>query len=362
MTGPGRQPGIVIGAGPAGLALAGELVRRGVACRVLESGPGPGDAWRRMPTAMRLNSGWAASRLPGTRVVPGSGSRRLSRAAYHEYLVRYAEERRIPVEALTRVDKLERVAGGGFRVITSRGSFEAPWVVNATGYFTAPFVPEIPGLARAGLPCVTVPDYGSAAALERRLGGTGRVLVVGHRITAGQIAEELHDGGFAVTISHRSPIRFGWAPGLQQLGYALFYPYERLRLRYGSYGARSSLLPMPGGRIRRLVRSGRIATRPAIAQVETSGRVRFADESAAAFDALLFATGYRPALPHLEGLVRLDPETGLPRLAGAASVEVPGLYFLGLDQQRDLTSRMLRGIRRDATALAATLAAREGAR
>ena len=40
------------------------------------------------------------------------------------------------------------------------------------------------------------------------------------------------------------------------------------------------------------------------------------------------------------------------------SVDAPGLFFLGLDQQTDFTSRMLRGIRRDARRLADRLIAR----
>lgn len=346
--------GIVIGAGPGGLALGYALAERGARCRILEAGPGAGDSWRRMPEAMRLNSGWAASALPGTPTPLYTGSRRLTRKAFHAYLQRYAQEHRLAVEPRTRVDKVER-AGERLRVITNRGSFEAPWVVNATGYLANPFVPEIPGAGRSKLSRFTVPEYGSPARMRSELGSRNRVLIVGHRITAGQIAEELHDAGFAVTISHRSPIIFGWAPTLQQLGYPFFYPYERLRLRHGDYGKRDSLLPMPGGRIRRLIQGGAIATRGAIASFEATNAVRFVEGATVAFDGLIWATGYRPSLAHLEGLVTTDPDTGLPPLIGEASAEIPGLFFLGLDQQTDLTSRMLRGLRRDATNLAERL-------
>lgn len=367
MSAPGAPSIVVIGAGPAGLAFARELRRRGGRCRLLERGEAPGDSWRRMPRHMTLNSAWGASTLPGTRFFPLAYARRRGRAFFHAYLLDYARRHGIPVETGVRVERVVREPaageprpGPGFRLETSAGPIRTRLLVNATGYFAKPWLPSYPGRDASSLLHLAIPEYHSPERLGARLGpGRRRVLLVGARITAGQLALELHDAGFHVTLSHRTPLAFGWPPFLQQLGFAPYYAWEALRLRLGDtrFARRDSGHPMPGGRVARLVRRQAIRTVGPIDHFEDE-KVVFADGSVDRPDAVLWATGYRPALDHLGALVSRDAETGLPPLVGAGSAEAPGLYFLGLDQQTDFTSRMLRGIRRDARRLARELAAR----
>lgn len=353
-------PIVIIGAGPAGLSLAAALRRAGCDALLLEGGETPGSSWRRMPRHMPLNSPWGVDLLPGSRVSLWRWGKVPSRAEYYDYLIDYAREQRIPIEAQTRVEKVEPLPGGGFRLVTNRGNLATRLLVNATGYFHQPFVPRVPGADRASLVQVRIPEYGDAAQLRERLGAADpSVLIVGARITAGQLAQELVDEGFRVALSLRSPLRFGWAPRIQRLSFRLYYPWERRRLRSEpAFARKDSGHPMPGGRSRWLIWRGRIAKRPALVALDGAEAV-FADGRRERFDALIWATGYRPALQHLETLVRLDPESGLPALRGAESAEVPDLFFLGLDQQTDFTSRMLRGIRRDAERLASVLEQRQ---
>ncbi len=346
---------VVIGAGPAGLSLAAALERAGLSALVLERGPGAADSWRRMPTHMPLNSPWGASVLPGTRTAWWRWGRVPSRAGYHDYLLGFARDARLRIETGVVVEKVEPLSGGGYRLITNVGDYQTRSLVNATGYFRKPFVPHLPGAGASSIRQLTVPDYRDPQTLRDRLGpDRRRVLIVGARITAGQIAQELFDAGFEVTLSHRSPLSFGWAASIQRLGFRLYYPWEHWRLRNPAYAKRDSRLPMAGGRMRWLILRGRIATRPALRALDGDSAV-FADDRRERFDALLWAAGYRPALDHLAALVRLDPESGLPALLGHESAEAPGLFFLGLDQQTDFTSRMLRGIRRDSQELSAQL-------
>lgn len=352
----GDAPGIVvIGAGPAGLNLGDRLARRGVRARILEKGDGPADSWRRMPRDMMLNSPAGVSVLDGVRVGFREWGRVWNRERFHRHAVAFQRERGLDIDFGVTVEKVVREAEGGFRIDTGDGPIRAATVVNATGYFSKPYVPARPGADASSLLQLTVPEYGSPEAVAERLGGRpGRVLIVGARITAGQLGVELHDAGFAVTISHRRPIAFGFDPRVQRLGFRAYYPYEALRLRDPAFARRDSGHPMQGGRARELIESGAIDTRPDLVRFEDR-RIVFADGRVDAFDAVLWATGYRPALDHLGGLVELDPQTGLPKLSGMESATTPGLYFLGLDQLTDFTSRMLRGIRRDAARLAARL-------
>jgi putative flavoprotein involved in K+ transport len=350
---------IVIGAGPAGLSLGWALKQRGVRFRILEAGAAPGDSWRRMPRRMTMNSPWGVNALPGTRVGCVAWAKRLTRAEYAAYLESYAREHALPIEPGVRVARVERTAGGALRVRTAEGALEAERVVSATGYFGAPFVPEMPGARTTRIAQVTACDYGDTEALAAKIATGGRrVLVVGKRITAGQLAVELYDADYQVALSCRSRIEYAWAPELQALGWRAFYPWERRRLARDPIFARGKgSLPMAGGRARHLVESGRIRAIGPIARLGEDF-AELADGTREAFDAVLWATGFRPVTSHLAGLVPIDDASGLPRFDGPTSLDAPGLYFLGLDGQTDYTSRMLRGIHRDALDLASRLARR----
>lgn len=352
---------VVIGAGPAGLNVAARLRERGLPCRVLERDREPGASWRRMPRDMRLNSPAGVSVLGDTRVGLLERNRIWTRARFHRHLLDFWRERELDVELGVHVKRIARDGNGGFRIETGDGPIDARVVVNATGYFGKPYVPRRPGDEDTALLRLTVPEYGSPEAVAERIGGRpGRILIVGARITAGQVGVELHDAGFAVTISHRQPIAFGFDPRVQRLGFALYYRYEAMRLSDPAFAKRDSGHPMQGGRARRLIESGAIATRPDVAGFGER-TVRFTDGREEPFDVVLWATGYRPSLDHLQDLVELDPDSGLPELEAMESTRAPGLFFLGLDQQTDFTSRMLRGIRADAERLAERLARRSPA-
>jgi cation diffusion facilitator CzcD-associated flavoprotein CzcO len=67
-----RNTTLVIGAGPAGLAAAGELRRAGVPAFVLERADAIGASWRGRYDRLRLNTSRLTSRLPKTRYPRGT--------------------------------------------------------------------------------------------------------------------------------------------------------------------------------------------------------------------------------------------------------------------------------------------------
>ncbi len=347
----------VIGAGPAGLALGWELAQRGLDFQILEQSAGPADSWRRMPTHLRMVSPWGSNRLPGLRLDRLPGWARVSRARYVDYLAAYAEHHRLPIVANTRVERVERDLSGGFRLSTSGGELSADLVVNATGYFGNPFLPDEPGAAATSIPRLHVAVYREPQHVAGRLGTrTGPVLVVGGRLSAGQTLEELTAAGLEVALSHRGPLRFGPPPLLARLLFPAIPAIERAALALG-LDRPDSRARMEWGRARRLLRTGRVARLPAIAAFERD-RVRFVDGQRLPATLVIYATGFRPVLSHLGPLLRPDPSGGPGPLAGMESAAAPGLFFLGLDHLRNFRSRFIRGIRPDAALLAATLASR----
>ena len=348
---------LVVGGGPAGLVLGRELKRLNLSFRILERGAGPGESWRRMPERLKLVSPWKATRLPGEPLRPWRPNHQASRAQFVDYLADYARSNALPVSSGAEVLAVRHHSSGGFAVETSQGVLRCRRFVNATGYFQNPFLPAIDGLNTTQIPWWHVADYRSVEHVIERVGGRYKqILIVGKRLSAGQLLVELVTGGFGVSLSHRSPIEFGSGP----LGWWIFfriYPWlETRRLRRHGEAARGFDVRMPGGMARRLIRNGTVRCFPRIGQVEAK-EIVFENGERFRPDGIMFATGFRPVLTHLEPLeLTVDSVTGLPKTSGMQSIEVPGLYFLGLDHLRNFQSRFLRGIRNDAVALGQRLA------
>jgi putative flavoprotein involved in K+ transport len=350
---------VIIGAGPAGLSLAQQLKTHGVAALLLEAGASPGWSWTLMPDEIALISPWKANALPGTEIAPAQAYRQHPRAEFHAYLEDYARAHDLDVMTHARVRSVARSPGSGFTLELHDGRrVHATYVVNATGYFSNPHVPAWPGLEDTLIPWLHVHDYRSPAALAERIGArSGRILVVGKRVSSGQTLTELHDDpstDFTVEVSSRGPITFARDPWLQRLAFRGFYEYEDLRVLLDPFFSSDSYPPMEGGRTRELIERGLVTTRPDVARFDDEAVV-FADGQRVTYDAVVLATGFRPALEHLEDLTSPDPRHGLPVLKDMESPDAPGLFFLGLDGQRSIRSRYLRGIREDAAELARIL-------
>jgi len=278
---------------------------------------------------------------------------------YGSWLQQYARLKDLPVVTNAAVSAVSRDNGTGFAVRTSAGTFTAPWVVNATGCFANPFVPKTPGARESSIPQFHFATFRDAGHVRRLVGQTGgSALVVGKRLSAGQVLVELAAAGLEVALSCRGPIQFGAGPVAWWFFFRTYPALERLKLKLHGDAARGFEVRMPGGNARRLVASGRVKVFPEIARFEDR-RVVFTDGQSLRPGAVLYATGFRPALAHLASLgLALDENTGQPALRGFESAEAPGLFFLGLDGQRNFRSRFLRGIREDAPLLAEELAER----
>lgn len=349
---PAVYPVIVLGAGPAGLSVAYELVRRGVDPLVLEKGSTPGHSFAAFPRNIFFGP-WLNNLLPGSGIDWAWLLKRSTQPAYTKYLQDYAHQNRLPVRCGVAVEKVTREEGL-YRLQTSAGDFYCHLLVNATGYFQRPFTPQFTGLNTTQVPHMHVCEYREPATLAQRFGlDRGRVLVVGKRLSAGETFVELHKAGFQLALSHRGKLRFGPS----QWGEALLSPFQwvaerlavALRVRPHSYPL------MAGGESQRLIVSGQVATYPNIHRFDRE-MVVFDDGRQERFDLVIFATGYRPVMGHLESL--LGPLAGEPSMKNMESTQSPGLFFLGLDQQRTYRSRFLRGIVEDSRLLAELVARR----
>lgn len=346
---------IIIGGGPAGLSLANELRRRHIPSVILERASGVGNTFRQMASNTSYGP-WLNGLLVDSTVPWYDMLRRVTREQYAQYLSDYAITHDLQFVPGADVKRVRRT-DGHFCVETSQGDFHAPFVVNATGYFSRPFTPVYPGASESPIPQIHASAYREPDTVRRILGrNRGNVLIIGKRLSAGEAMESLYKAGYQVSLSHRSPIRFGPSILLEACLSPLTFVWEELRAKMQtSYVPWNLDVKMRGGLQRDLISSGKVPCYPDVERFRDR-TVVFEDGRERSFDLVIYATGYRPALAHLEGL--LDCSDGVPRLQGFEATEAPGLFFLGLVGLRSFRSQYLRGIREDAGELAELLASR----
>lgn len=345
---PDYVPTIILGAGPAGLSLGYELCRLGMSCLILEKGSRAGESFAHYPKHIWFGP-WLNNTLPGSGVPWHWLLRRATQPAYSWYLGEYARRNALPISYHTHVQRVAR-QGTRFLLETNNGALTCDALVNATGYFCKPYLPVIDGLSESGIPYLHSAQYREAEDARKILQrDTGKVLVVGQGLSAGETMCELAREGFEVCLSHRGPLKIGPSVLVESLLSPLLWLREQLAVKFG--WRLNSNPPMAGGQSRHLIGGGQVRTYPAIANVE-GDHVVFANRQRERFDLIVFCTGYRYAQDHLVDLLGSEP----PELKDAVESRlVSGLFFLGLDQQRTFRSRFLRGIRSDAKFLAQRL-------
>jgi putative flavoprotein involved in K+ transport len=342
----GERRVIVVGGGPAGLASAAELGRRGIRALILEQATAVGWSWRGRYDLLRLNSSRPFS-IPGARFRRGAGLFP-SRDEMVSYLEDYAVRHRLEVRWGTRLERIDR-GHGGWLLRTSRGDISADQVIVASGYAHTPFVPDWPGRDRFGGRLLHSAAYCNAQSV-----GEGDVLVVGAGCSGMEIANELaRDSARRVRLSVRTPpnmiVRSPIAPLFARA--ILKLPPARAdrlmnAIRRKEIGDLTEYgLPQPEegvfSRLKRLGVAPAVVDKETIqaiknrrieivAGVESFDRtaVKLVDGTRIEADSVVAATGYRcglePIVGHLDALDR----RGVPRaLHGEAAA--PGLRFVG---------------------------------
>jgi len=358
---------VVVGAGPAGLASASELRRRGFPVTVLERTEAVGASWRGRYDRLRLNSSRPFSKLPGSRYARGVGIFP-TRDQMVGYLEDHAARNRLDIRFGTRVERIDR-AGGGWVLRTTGGDVAAHRVVVASGYAHTPFIPDWPGRDRYHGTLIHAAEYRNADAFLDR-----DVLVVGPGCSGAEIAHELATGGAArVRVAVRTPpniiIRNPIGPLLARLIMRLPTLRADAILRFVSRREIGDLteygLPVPEeglfSRLKRLgvaptivdheviesIKERRIEIVAGVESLDESG-VTLSDGSRVEPDAVIAATGYRSGLGATVGHLDVLDERGLPR----GGEPLPGLHFVGYVPRPAHVGYMGQEARRTAKAIA----------
>lgn len=374
---------IVVGAGPAGLAVAGALQRKGRVALLLERGDGIAQKWRDGYDSLRINTSTRFSYLPGLRFPKGSGQwpARDELVAYYES---YAARLGLHVCTGTEVLRIDRADGGGWHARTSAGVHSAPAMVVATAKDSVPVIPDWSGRDTFTGRLLHAAEYRNAAPFAG-----DRVVVVGAGNSGFDIALELAGSqACEVALSVRTPphvIRRAIGPLPSDLlavmsrrvpNHIVDAAAHRLRKAARGYVRDRRLGPPPAGlrtHVERTgmiptidpgtfvaaIRSGALPVRPGVERLD-GDHVVFDDGSSMAADAVVAATGYRPGLEALVGHLGVLREDGWPSANGAASpAGAPGLHFIGFSRP---ISGNLRELRLDGRRIARAITARSAHR
>ncbi|HEX8285727.1 MAG TPA: NAD(P)-binding domain-containing protein [Pyrinomonadaceae bacterium] len=350
---------VIIGAGPAGLAAAVCLARRGVAYTLLEQGSLVSSALRQVDPDMVLLSPTGLSLMPGMERRPGDPEylpfRELVAALEH-----YQEKYRVQVVNDAQVTSVDR--DGEAFTVRYRGKDEAEHVlkgshvVNATGIISRPQLPPDFKPGECSFSWMhSLKARGSDLAAARTL------LVVGGGASAAEVLErwlEVRHGEAHAWLSLRSPMMAfpHWILGID-VHYFTWLPEQ---LPAGLFGWRAGRLhePMTGLKVSRAIRRGLITRAPAVKGYQGDA-VTFKDGRQIRPDLVVFSTGFRYASEHFGGLVDYDPD-GRPLVKNCESTRTRGLYLLGFRFGRTFASPYLRGIARDARYVAERIASEGG--
>lgn len=343
---------LVVGAGPAGLAVAACLRRRGIDPLVVDRHAAVGDSWRWRYDRLHLHTPRVQSHLPGLRIPPRFG-RWVSRDDFVSYLRGYARYHGLQPRTQVEVHGLER-RDGRWVADTSAGDLAAEQVVVATGYNHTPHTPAWQGAATFTGELVHASRYRNAAPYRGR-----DVLVVGTGNTGAEIAADLAEQGAArVRLAVRTPPNIvprevagvpttlvGVANdrmpasaadppirALQRLTVGDLTPYGMPAPERGvveQFRATDVVPVIDVGLVAQL-RAGRVEPVAAVTGFDGSA-VTLADGARIEPDAVIAATGYDPALAGLVGDLGVLDARGRPTVHGAAThPQAPGLRFVGL--------------------------------
>ena len=340
---------IVVGGGQAALAVGYYLRRAELSFTLLDDQLTPGGAWRHTWPSLRLFSPAQWSSLPGWLMPRNASDGRDDYATRDDaiaYLAEYERRYEISVRRPVQVTEVRRV-NDGFALDTSTGPLAARALVSATGAWANPVVPALEGRESFAGVVLHSAHYAGPEPFAGR-----RVVVVGGGNSGAQIIAELS------LVAHTT-----WAtrepPTFLPDDVDGRYLFEQATARYRAIQqgrtpdpprSLGDVVMVPSVRDAR--QRGALAATPMFLRFTEHGVV-WPDGREEPVDAVIFATGFRPALQHLEslGVVGDDGRVAMRTGGSGTRSEVePRLWMVGYGEWTGFASATLIGVGRSARA------------
>jgi putative flavoprotein involved in K+ transport len=332
---------VVIGAGQAGLATGYYLARAHDDFVIIDKEATAGDSWRQRWDSLKLFTPSQYACLPG---LPFPGKRDIfpTKDEMADYLQSYAQQFALPVRLNVKVHELLKVPGG-FEIVTSAGKMHARHVIIATGSSPNPNIPDFTKDIDKNIFQIHSSQYKNPQSVP-----SGNSLFVGAGNSGVEIALELSQSRKTFISGHPTP----HIPDL-------VFRYARGLYWWFAYNILTTSTPI--GRIVRskVIKSGAPLLHVSFKDVKTAGilhlprvsgvkkdRPQLPDGRTISVSSIVWATGFKPDFSWIR--MNVTDDTGWPKTNRGVSVDVEGLFFVGMPFQFALTSGLVGGVRRDA--------------
>lgn len=343
---------LIIGAGPAGLAVAKSLLDLGIDYELVDRFGEPGGSYLRMYGDMQLSSPPSYLTLPGGG--PPASKDYLRVRDYVNYLKHYAVEN--DIRAVVREVRTIERKSSGFQVTFEgdRCSANYPFVVACTGSFEHPNVPILEGLNDEASTGKRAIEFDHACNWRGpKHYESDRLLIVGGGMTAIELAEECVESQVRPIMSFKAGRGRTFPIHLLRFNPRVFvYPFMR-RLPSSLFRRQCwqgwSYRGIDRG-FKKYCKLRLIDLRPSIAKIVDKS-VTFTDGSTACIDHIVFATGYRWHMPFLPKSVPIALQ-GNPLLRRGQSTVWPGFFCVGITCAFTPSSHFIHGIFDDAPKVA----------
>ena len=322
---------VVIGAGQAGLSSAYHLKRRGLPRNrgfvVLDQAPNAGGAWQFRWPSLTLSTVNRIHDLPGmpfADAVDTSVTEVQAAIAVPKYYAAYEKAFELPVYRPVKVVVVcDR--DGRLNVETDRIQVSARGIINGTGTWETPYIPEYPGAERFEGRQLHTRDYRGADEFAGK-----HVIIVGGGISAIQLLDEISRVTTTTWVTRRPP-EFRTGPFDEAAGRAAVAMVED-RVRRGL--PPSSVVSVTGLPVTPAIEAmrarGVLERRPMFSEITNDG-VRWADGASIQADVILWCTGFRSSLDHLAPLLLREPNGGIV-MTGRLTTQVakdPRIHLVG---------------------------------
>lgn len=322
---------VIIGAGQAGLSAAYHLIKLGLKIGpdfiVLDEAPHAGGAWQYRWPSLTLSTVNRIHDLPGMSFKETIGTTepevRASVAVPYYYKM-YEKQMGIRVYRPVKVDDVY-LQQDRFHINSSHTLFSSLGIINATGTWENPYIPEYPGASLFQGEQLHTKDYKTADYFKGK-----HVIVVGAGISAIQLLNQISKVTTTTWVTRRPP-EFREGPFDDMAGHnAVAMVDERVRKGLTPLSVVSVTGLPVSAEVMDMKARGVLQRFPMFSEITATG-VKWPDGTEQQADIILWNTGFKSALDHLKPVLPREQGGGIlmgGRLATMV-VKQPRIHLVG---------------------------------
>jgi cation diffusion facilitator CzcD-associated flavoprotein CzcO len=323
---------IVIGAGQAGLSSAYHLKKQGMGPGkdfvVIDDAPEPGGAWQHRWDSLTLKKVNGVSDLPGMHFSDACSLANKDTSVntlVPDYYGQYEQKYNLNVLRPVRVYKVSERDDGRFKVKTDGPQFSTLGIINATGTWQTPNVPEYSGSEEFEGIQLHTKDYTKAEDFAGK-----HVIIVGGGISAIDLLDEISEITSTTWVTRHPPEFMKGEFTIERGREAVAKVDERVRkgLPPKSVVSVTGLPVTP--EVEAMKERGVLERKPMFSEITRNG-VRWPDGSSLEAEVILWCTGFHFNLHHLRPLELRNSHGGIT-MEGRLATKVeknPRIHLVG---------------------------------